>query len=118
MDQHALRKSRAGMRFIAQMTLYNQLNAANAHRLHAFLRSSYDASLLDERDSEARLTDWQALYEQVGRVKVQQVLATSDHQVIVLLQTEHSADLWLNEVRVSEEYPHLITAHSLRPMSE
>lgn len=114
-DKLALRASQAGMRFIAQTHIYNQ---ANWQRLHTFISDSYKAELLEQEDTDARLAIFQNLYEQVGRQKVKQVLATHEHHVIVVTETEREGAFYYVEVQVEDDYPHQITAFMQQPLHE
>jgi len=112
-DKLALQKSQAGMRFIAQTTIYNQ---ANWPRLAQFIRESYAPALLEERSEAERLADFQAWQAQMGRLRVKQVLASNEHHVIVALEVEREADLYYLELQCEDDYPHLITRCWLAPL--
>lgn len=104
-DKLALSASQAGMRLIAQTTLYNQQNEA---RLLQFIQESYSTSQLELHPAEARLNDFRAMFETLKRQKVKQVLATSKHHVIVALEAE-TGGLYYCEVACEDDYPHKIT---------
>lgn len=108
-DQRALVTSNAGMRLIAQTTLYNNGDMA---RLHAFIAENYTAASLDEESAVHRAQAWQIVREQIGRLRVRQVIGFDKLHVIVLMQAEYAPDaLFLNEVYVEEEYPHKIAVY-------
>ncbi len=104
-DKTALRASQAGMRFIAQMTIYN---SGNFERLRQFINESYHADLSAERDVDARIEDFRQRYETVGKLQVQQVIATGKQVVVILLKAEKDDEFYLNELKVEEDYPHQI----------
>ena len=112
-DKFALRASQAGMRFIAQMHIFN---SGDDDRLRTFIADSYHADALASNDQQARfefLSQWR---DQVGRVRVQQVMATSEHAVIVILNTEQSDEYYYTELHVEADYPHRIVGFKLVPM--
>lgn len=117
-DQHALTRSQAGMRFIAQTTFYN---AGNWPRLAVFVREGYAEAALTETDAEARLAQLQALYAQIGRMHVLQVLGTDPHHVVVLVEEEHMPEgttgASLIDLVVEPEYPHRILAFDRAPIA-
>ncbi len=104
-DKLALRVSQAGMRFIAQMTIYN---SGNFERLRQFVDESYDAYALEEQSAEARVEEFRQRYETLGKLRVQQLIGTGKHHVIVLLRAQNDDEFYLNQLKVDEEYPHLI----------
>ena len=104
-DRLALRISQAGMRFIAQMTIYN---SGDFERLRRFIGESYAPNLLADGDVEAWLDSFREQRYEVGKVRVRQVIGTGQYHVIVLLEAEKGNDLILSEMKVSEDYPHLI----------
>ena len=114
-DKLALRKSQAGMRFIAQMTIYN---SENTERLRQFIADSYHDTLLEQADTETRLQDLQQTLEQVGKLKVKQVMAVNEHQAIVIMEAQKSDGLFYCEMQVEEDYPHKITRYMFQQMRE
>ena len=114
-DIFALRKSQAGMRFIAQMTIYN---SENSERLRQFIADSYHDEQLQAQSVEARLTALQAFYAEVGKVRVKQVLATHEHQVMIAIETQQDDRFFLVELKVEEDYPHRITGYMVLPLRE
>lgn len=112
-DKDALIQSQAGMRFIAQMTLYN---SGNAERLAGFITNSYHETALQERPADVRLGDMRAMLAQHGKGRVYQVLATDKHQVVVLMQMQQTKALYMAEMIVEEDYPHRITTYTVQPL--
>ena len=104
-DKLALRISQAGMRFIAQMTIYN---SGDFERLHQFVDESYAEAALAEQPVDARIAEFQQRYATLGKLRVQQVIGTGKHHVLVLLRAQNDDEFYLNELKVDEEYPHLI----------
>ena len=105
-DKIALRSSQAGMRFIAQMTIYN---SGSFERLKQFLLESYHPDLLAQEDIDERLDDFRYQYETLGKVRVRQVVGMGKHHVIVLLEVEKSDEFFLNDMQVEEDYPHRVS---------
>ena len=108
-DKLALRSSQAGMRFIAQMTIYN---SGNWERMKTFILESYHPDLLAQEDIDERLDDFLYQYETLGKVRVRQVVGMGKHHVIALLEAEKSDDYFLNELKVEEDYPHRVTEYN------
>lgn len=107
-DKTALTTNPAGMRLIAQMTLYN---VANWERLRRYIDDSYADPLLVAVPADERLTHFAALHEQVGRLRVGQVLALDEYHVVVLMESEIGAILQVHDVSVQEDHPHKITEY-------
>ena len=105
-DKLALRVSQAGMRFIAQMTIYN---SGDFERLRQYIAESYHPDLLAQESVEDRLAIFREQYDTIGKVRVKQVVGSGKHHVIVVLGTENEEGYLLNEMQVEEDYPHLIT---------
>ncbi|MGJ3238704.1 MAG: hypothetical protein ACFE0Q_08365 [Anaerolineae bacterium] len=114
-DKVALRASQAGMRFIAQTHIYN---SGNWERLRQFIADSYSADLLDDQPVDGRLQMFQTTQERVGRLKVKQVVATHDHRVVLIVETETGEHpYFLVDLIVEEDYPHKIIAYSHQPLA-
>jgi hypothetical protein len=107
-----LARSRAGMRLIAQLRLYNE---GDADRLRAFLNDAYQPSALGGSVDAmlTRLTDERAT---TGKLRVEQVVGIGDHQVIVVLAAQHGG-LYTVSLAVDEEYPHKIASYEQVSMS-
>ncbi|MGB1288853.1 MAG: hypothetical protein ACPG7F_20135 [Aggregatilineales bacterium] len=113
-DRLAMQQSQAGMRFIAQTSIYN---TGNFERLRQFIADSYHDTQLAETSVEARLNALQQMQKEVGRIKVKQLLAVNEHYVIIALETEHGDNLIYTELKVEEDYPHKITLFMQRPLT-
>ncbi len=107
-DKLALRISQAGMRFIAQMTIYN---SGDFERLRQFVDESYHCDLLVAQPAEARIEEFRQRYAALGKLRVQQVIGTGKHHVVVLLRAQNDDEFYLNQLKVDEEYPHLIVEY-------
>jgi len=112
-DKLALRISQAGMRFIAQMTIYN---SADFERLQTFIVEGYQADLLQHSDAHERVGALREQYERFGKMRVQQVIGTGKHHVIVLVVAQKSESYFLNELKVEEDYPHHVIEYNITPM--
>ncbi len=113
-DKTALKSSRAGMRLIAQTAVFNN---GDTGRLQAYIQDNYSPDALAQQPPEARLQQFEHLQQQAGKLRVQQVMATSDYHVVVMLGGQHDAGDYFSEVKVEEEYPHKITAFTIRKMT-
>ncbi len=114
-DKPYLIQSQAGMRFIAQMTIYN---SGKFDRLRTFIRESYLPALLEAEPVAARLAAFRLWYKTLGRLRVRQVVGAGKHHILVLLEAEHTPDLFLQEIMVEEDYPHRITHYTHRTVAE
>ncbi len=112
-DKIALRSSQAGMRFIAQMTIFN---SGNFDRLRAYITESYHPDTLAAQSVDERLAAWREHYETLGKLRVVQLVGTGKHHVIVLLEAQQAEEYLLNDVRVEEDYPHRILEYRLAPL--
>jgi beta-phosphoglucomutase-like phosphatase (HAD superfamily) len=112
-DKIALSGSQAGMRFIAQMKLYND---QNLERLQAFIADSYADALLQDHSAQDRLAECVQMLAQLGRQKVHQVLASGKHQVSVVMLAEKVEGFFYVEVQVEEDYPHKISKFLHAPL--
>ncbi len=114
-DKDVLKRSSAGMRLIAQMTLYNR---GDTQRLEEFITQSYSDALLETQPVAERVTAQRDLLDAVGKLRLYQVLAVDKHKVVVLLQPQASADFYYVELAVEEDYPHRITQYHMQYMVE
>jgi hypothetical protein len=112
-DKLALRISQAGMRFIAQMTIYN---SGDFERLRQFISESYHPDLLASMSVEERVAEFRSWYQTLGKVRVKQVIGTGKHHVIVLVETQTGDGYFLNELKVEEDYPHRVIAFENTPL--
>jgi hypothetical protein len=112
-DRTALQQSQAGMRFIAQMTIYN---SGDFRRLRTFIRESYHENALEAESRAARLARLRQMHAALGRVRIRQLLATDAHHVVVLLEAEKADGLFMHDLAVDPEHPHKITAYSTVPL--
>ncbi len=112
-DVLVLRASQAGMRFIAQTHIYN---GGNWERLRQFIADSYHDERLAEHSVEGRLQMFQTTQEKAGRMRVKQVVAANEHQIVVITEAEKDGDFFLVELLVEEDYPHKITGYQHRPL--
>jgi hypothetical protein len=112
-DKLALRASNAGMRFIAQMTIFN---SDNAERLRQFISDSYHDNLLAAQSVDIRLADFQALLIASGKMKVKQVVGTDKHRAVVIMETQQTDEFYYVELQVEEDYPHKIIHYLHAPL--
>ncbi|MDZ4766686.1 MAG: hypothetical protein SGI73_19275 [Chloroflexota bacterium] len=105
----ALTHSNAGMRLIAQTKLYNDGDFA---RFAQFIADNYTQVPLAEETAEHRAGAWGIVRDQIGRLRIRQVLGIDKLHVIALMDAEKLPDtLFLNEVLVEEAYPHKIAVY-------
>src|SRR5690606_21836668 len=114
-DRTALQQSQAGMRFIAQMTIYN---SGDFRRLRTFIRESYHETALEAETLAERIAIFRQMHAALGRVRIRQLLATDPYHVIVLVETEKSDGLFMHDMEVDPGHPHKITAYSYVRLAE
>lgn len=112
-DQTALTTSSAGMRLIAQLTLFNR---GDFRRLRIFIADSYAPAALETEPLAARLARMRGQFASGGPLRVYQVLAVDKHRVAALTQARHTAPLFYTELAVEEDYPHRIIDYLHRPL--
>ena len=104
----ALYRSRAGMRLIALLTLYNR---GDFRALRQYFRQNSAASAAApaaERLAELRLTR-----QRHGRLRFARLIGISELQAIVALTTEWGGEHLLARCAVEEDYPHLLARWQL-----
>lgn len=102
----ALFRSRAGMRLIALLSIYNR---GDFKRAKEYLREqsaphAFTAASLAERLAELRLQR-----RNFGRVRFKQIAGISELNVIAILTTEKDEMSLLVQLSVESEYPHSLT---------
>lgn len=112
-DRTALQQSQAGMRFIAQMSIYN---SGDFRRLRTFIREGYHDSALGTESLAERIAVFRQMHAALGRLRVRQLIAVDKHHVVILVEAEKSDGLFLNDLEVHPEYPHQIMAYSHVPL--
>lgn len=112
-DQAALTTSSAGMRLIAQLTLFNR---GDFKRLRAFIAESYAPAALEAEILPARLAELRGHYASGGPLRVCQVIAADKYQVIALTQAHRTGALFYTELAVEDDYPHRITTFAHYPL--
>lgn len=114
-EKQAIIKSQAGMRFIAQTTIYN---SGDFERMGRFISENYTQGALVTDPPERRLLDIKTAYKLNGRIRVKQLLAVSEYQVALVAETEKNSDFFYAEVQVEEDYPHLIQRYLFTRLKE
>jgi hypothetical protein len=114
-DKTTLKRSNAGMRLIAQTTLYNQ---SDFERLRAYIADYYHSSAIEAQSEKDRLLELKMTYRVAGKLRVHQIVAADKHRVIVMLHAQNNNSLYLAEMSVEEDYPHKVTAYHHQLMGE
>jgi len=114
-DTSALVTSNAGMRLMAQQMLYNRGDFA---RLRSFISESYTPEALEDQAVEDRLAIFESMLDTIGKLRVQQVIASSKHQAVVLMAAQGDGAFYMHQISVGEDYPHKISAYSVQPLGE
>lgn len=111
-QQNPLVTSNAGMRAIAQTSLYNKGDFA---RLRQFIEQNYDEEMLEEVGAGVRLAEMKATYRLAGRLKIEQVIGIDKHRALIAVSAEHGG-MYAMQMIVAEPYPHKILAYVLQPL--
>lgn len=102
-----------GRRLIALLTIWN---SGAADRLSTYIAENYTTEALAKYPLAQRLEWHLALREQTGRVRVEQIMASEDHAVILVLKAEQGGVFYYCDMRVTDEYPHKIRVFNLRQL--
>ena len=113
--QNQLARSHAGMRLIAQMTLYNR---GDFERLRTFVDESYTAGALEVMSAKDRLLDLKMTYRLAGKMRVRQVVAAGPHRVVAMVQGQKNNGMYLAQIAVEEDYPHKIVDYHHQLLGE
>lgn len=114
-DKTTLARSHAGMRLIAQMTLYNQ---GDLERLRAYIADNYRPEALEVVSAKDRLLDLKMTYRLAGKMRVRQVVASDKHRVVVMMQAQKNNSMYLAQIAVEQDYPHKVTDYHHQLLDE
>ncbi len=102
--QALLVPSNAGMRLIAQLSIFNK---GDFNRLRDYITENYDPLALEFASAKARLVEFKAVYKMSGKMRIDRIIAVDKHQSLVVVESEHG-DFYMLQVTVSEDYPHKV----------
>ena len=102
--QSLLVPSNAGMRLIAQLTIFNK---GDFNRLRDYINENYDPLALEIASAKARLVEFKAVYRMSGKMRIDRVVAADKHQALVVVEGEYG-DFYMLQLTVSEDYPHKV----------
>jgi hypothetical protein len=102
--QSHLIPSNAGMRLIAQTTLFNK---GDFERLRTFIADNYAEIALEAASVKARLAEFKVLYRMAGKMRIDRVMAIDKHTALVILESERG-DFYMAQMVVSGDYPHKV----------
>jgi hypothetical protein len=102
--QALLVPSNAGMRLIAQLTIFNK---GDFTRLRDYITENYAPEALEVASAKARLVEFKAVYNMSGKMRIDRVVATDKHQALVVVEGERG-DFYMLQLTVSEDYPHKV----------
>jgi hypothetical protein len=74
--------------------------------------------MLEAQSVDERLQAFQTTLAAAGKMRVQQVIATEKHHVIVLMAAQADGGLSMHDITVEEDYPHKISAYSVQPLGD
>jgi len=102
-----LGKTKAGRRFMGFMRTFNSGDPA---AIETALQDAITEESLEKHDVATWLAQMQYIYSITEGLRVFQVLASDEYQVVVLMQAQKDDRLHIIEMVVSEDYPHKIAA--------
>lgn len=108
-----LASTAVGRRLIALLTIWN---SGDLDRLKVYIADNYTPDALAKYDLETRLEWHIALREQIGRLRMEQIMASEDHAVILVLKAEQGGVFYYCDMRVTDDYPHKIQVFNLRQL--
>lgn len=108
-NKFALKSNSAGIRLIAQMTIYN---SGDFERLRRLVEDSYSDDLLGLRAADDWLAMFKDLHRRLGKLRVMQVLALDKYQVVVLMLAQNDSGFYIHDLKVDPEYPHKVIGYS------
>jgi hypothetical protein len=114
MDKQVLSRSHAGLRLIAQMTIYNSRDFT---RLRSFLIDSYAPALFEVQSAPLRLSALRKQHAELGKLRVHQVIAADPHHVVAIVQAQNNA-LRVVDLQVEEAYPHRIIHYEMNELMD
>jgi len=102
--QSVLIPSNAGMRLIAQLTIFNK---GDFNRLRDYITENYAPEALEVAATKARLVEFKAVYRMSGKLRIDRVIAADKHQALAVVEGE-KGDFYMVQMVVSEDYPHKV----------
>lgn len=111
-EQQVLMKTAAGRRLIAYLTLFNK---GDMGRITDYIRDNYSDKAFETRSAEEWLTWTEAIQEQVGKLRIHQVVAVDDYYIVVIVQAQKDDQFYINEYKVDEEHPHKVLKFNHHP---
>jgi hypothetical protein len=105
LNKETLKRSAAGMRLIALLTIYN---SGDSGRLRTFVTDNYHQLLLESEPAGVWMGMFRLWRTTIGRLRVRQALAADKYHVVVLMEGERAETLFLLDIMVEEEHPHRI----------
>lgn len=105
-------RSRAGMRLIALLSIYNH---GDFKRIKEYLKEQSAFRPDDPVSIIERVSGLRILRKQYGRLRFQQIAGLSELNVIAILETEKGPANLIAQVSVESDYPHLLTHWQMDP---
>jgi hypothetical protein len=113
--QQQLARSHAGMRLIAQTTLYNR---GDFERLRTYIADNYRPEAFEVIAAKDRLLDLKMTYRVAGKLRIRQVVAVGPHRVVAMMQGQKNNSMYLAQIAVEEDYPHKVLAYHHQLLGE
>ncbi len=106
-------RSRAGIRLIALISLFNR---GDFTRIKQYLREQCHAEVFTSVSLVAQMAELRLLRRRFGRLRLTQIVGLSETQAIVLLETETGSTKLMVQIGVANDYPHLLEKLIFSPL--
>jgi hypothetical protein len=111
----ALMQTPVGRRVIAFLTIFG---SGDFDRLRTYIAENYNDTALRQCPVDERLHQHQTIFEQAGKLRVYQVVASDEHHVVFIVQGQKDDSLYLNEMRIEADYPHKVIEFTQTALQE
>lgn len=111
----ALMQTPVGRRVIAFLTIFG---SADFERLRTYFADNFTDNALGEQSAEARSQQHRQIFNETGKLRVYQVIASDEHHVVFIAQAQKDESLYLNEMRIEADYPHKVITFTHSPLAE
>lgn len=103
-----LRVTPAGRRYVGYIALFN---SGDSERMRQFIEDNFAPEALGNNTVDEMLAWYMHLYEQTGGLKVHNVFLSQEHYVIIMVRDNKHDGLYMDKMKVSEDFPHKITEY-------
>ncbi len=105
-------QTKVGRRFAGFLKTFN---TGNPDAIERFIAEYSTDEALEANSLAEWRTELKRVHDATGGLRVQQVLATDEYRMVVLMEARTNGMLYLTEMAISEGYPHKIAEFSQQP---